>query len=174
MVAVISHELWTSEFGRLDVVGRTLKIATSQYTIIGVAPTGFRGTAEGGAPDVFVPITTIPTNLGPWAQSSYLADYRWDWTSVLVRRKAGINAAVAGRELTAAYVQSRAEARLLNPRVLPDSLAPCDSGSSPLLRRCRESLVQRKSTATHSAPTPRTFTSTASTRFSRSGASTFS
>ena len=123
MVAVISHKLWTSEFGGRDVVGRPLKLAMQQYTIIGVAPDGFRGTAQGGSPDVFVPITTIPANLGAWAQSSYLADYRWDWTSVLVRRKPGIDAAVAGRELTAAYVQSRAAARLLNPRVLPDSVA---------------------------------------------------
>jgi predicted permease len=123
MVAVISHELWVSEFGRNDVIGGTLKIGTIQYRIIGVTPPGFRGTAEGGPPDVFVPITTIPSNFGAWAQSSYLTDYRWDWTSVLVRRKPGFSAAVAGRELTSAYVVSRASARVLNPRMLADSLA---------------------------------------------------
>jgi putative ABC transport system permease protein len=123
MVAVLSHELWSSGFGGDDVIGRRLKIGTLWYTIIGVAPPGFRGAAEGGAPDVFVPITTIPANFGSWAQSSYLADYRWDWVSALVRRKPGVEAAVAGRELTAAYIGSRAAARLLNPRVLPDSIA---------------------------------------------------
>ena len=121
-VAVISHELWTTDFGRGDVIGRRLKVGTTPYTIIGVAPPGFRGTAEAAPPDVFVPITTIPTNLGAWAQSSYLADYRWDWTEVLIRRKAGFDATAVGRELTSAYVASRAAARAINPRVLPDSL----------------------------------------------------
>ena len=121
-VAVISHELWSTDFGRSDVIGRSLKVGTMQYTIVGVAPPSFRGTAEGGPPDVFVPITTIPNNFGAWAQSSYLADYRWDWTEVLVRRKPGVSATAVGRELTTAYVQSRAAARALNPRVLPDSL----------------------------------------------------
>jgi predicted permease len=123
MVAVISHELWSADYARSDVIGRSLKVGGLQYTIIGVAPPGFRGTAEGGPPDVFVPITTIPANFGAWAQSSYLTDYRWDWTSVLVRRKPGVSAVIAGRELTTAYVQSRVAARTLNPRVLPDSLA---------------------------------------------------
>jgi len=122
LVAVISSELWATEFGRGDVIGRRLKIGTSQYTVIGVAPRGFRGTAEGAPPDVFVPITTIPVNLGAWAQSSYLADYRWDWTEVLVRRKPRVDAAAVSRELTAAYVASRALARAINPRVLADSL----------------------------------------------------
>ncbi|HVE36542.1 MAG TPA: ADOP family duplicated permease [Gemmatimonadaceae bacterium] len=121
-VAVISHELWTTDFGRRDVIGRRLKVGMIPYTIIGVAPPGFRGTAEAAPPDVLVPITTIPSNLGSWAQSSYLADYRWDWTEVLVRRKAGFDAASLGRELTSAYVASRASARAINPRVLPDSL----------------------------------------------------
>jgi predicted permease len=122
-VAVISHALWSSDFAQADVIGRPLKVGTITYTIIGVAPADFRGTAEGGPPDVFVPITTIPSILGAWAQSSYLADYRWDWTEVLVRRRSGVSVSAAGRELTAAYIQSRAAARTLNPRVLPDSLA---------------------------------------------------
>jgi predicted permease len=123
MVAVISHALWTTDFGRQYVIGRTLKIATTQYTIIGVAPPGFRGTIGGGSPDVFVPVTTIPANLGAWAQSSYLADYRWDWISMLVRRKPGLSPTDVGRELTSAYIESRAAARALNPRIQPDSLA---------------------------------------------------
>jgi predicted permease len=92
------------------------------YAIIGVAPPEFRGTVAGPAPDVFVPITTIPSNHGEWSQSSYLVNYNWDWTSVLVRRKPGVSTDAASRELTAAYIQSRAAARAVNPRVLPDSL----------------------------------------------------
>ncbi|HEY9225738.1 MAG TPA: ADOP family duplicated permease, partial [Gemmatimonadaceae bacterium] len=121
-VAVISHGLWINDFNAGDVVGRRLKIGKFDFTIIGVAPPGFRGTVAGGPPDVFVPITTIPANMGPGSQSSYLANYNWDWTMVLLRRKPGASDVDVGRELTAAYIRSRASARALNPRVLPDSL----------------------------------------------------
>jgi len=41
---------------------------------------------------------------------------------VLVRLAPGVTTAMADAELTGAYVRSRAEARAINPRVLPDSL----------------------------------------------------
>ena len=122
MVAVISHAMWVSEFNSADGVGRSLKVGMIDYTIIGVTPPEFRGTVVGPAPDVYVPITTIPSNHGSWSQSSYLVNYNWDWAQVLVRRKPGVSAEAVSRELTGAYIQSRAAARAINPRVLPDSL----------------------------------------------------
>ncbi len=121
-VAVLSYALWRNDHDADDVVGRTLKVGKLDYTVIGVAPEGFVGTANGGAPDVFVPITTIPTNLGPWNQHTYFNAYNWDWTMVLVRRKAGVSTERASLDLTQAYIRSRAAARAINPRVLPDSL----------------------------------------------------
>ena len=122
-VAIISHALWASEFGSGDVVGRRLRVGIVDYTIIGVAPPGFVGTLAGAPPDVFVPLTTIPVNLGPYSEGSYLADYSWDWIQVFVRRKSGVSETAAAAVLTASYKRSRASARALNPRVLPDSVA---------------------------------------------------
>jgi putative ABC transport system permease protein len=122
MVAVISHALWRTEFASGEVTGRTLKVGMLDYTIIGVAPPGFVGTAAGGAPDVFVPITTVPANLGPWSLRGYYTEYRWDWTQVLVRRRPGVTVEAAGESLTSAYIRSRAAARIVNPRMLPDSV----------------------------------------------------
>ena len=121
-VAVISHDMWTRELHRADVVGRPLKVGMLDYTIVGVAPGRFVGTVVGTPPDVFVPITTIPANLGPWSEQSYLRDYSWDWTEVLIRRKPGADLIAVSAALTEAYVGSRAAARAINPRVLPDSL----------------------------------------------------
>ena len=123
LVAVISHALWTSEFGAGDVIGRGLKVGMLDYTIIGVAPPRFVGTVAGNPPDVFVPVTTIPANLGAWSRESYLTNYNWDWIEVLVRRKPAVSAVQASAELTGAYVRSRNAARALNPRVRPDSIA---------------------------------------------------
>lgn len=121
-VAVMSHELWRTAFSAGDVIGRALKIGSLTYTIIGVAPRDFVGAFSGKAPELFVPITTIPANLGPWNTQTYYTDYQWDWTDVVVRRKPGVSVAVASADLTHAYIRSRAAARLINPRVMADSL----------------------------------------------------
>ena len=122
LVAVISHAFWTSDYASGDVVGRPLKVGKLGYTIIGVAPPGFVGTVIGPPPDVFVPITTIPANIGAWAENDYYRAYNWDWTEVLVRRKPGVATEAASADLTAAHLRSRAAARAINARVLPDSM----------------------------------------------------
>ena len=122
LVAVISHALWTTDFESGEVLGRTLKVGKLDYTIIGVAPRTFIGTVSGNPPDVFVPITTIPANMGAWAEKDYYRAYNWDWTEVLVRRKPGVDIETASADLTVAYIRSRAAARAVNPRVMPDSL----------------------------------------------------
>jgi putative ABC transport system permease protein len=63
-VAVISHAFWREAFGGADVIGRPLKVGRFVHTIVGVAPAGFVGTVTRRVPDLFVPITTIPANLG--------------------------------------------------------------------------------------------------------------
>jgi predicted permease len=56
-VAVLSHRAWTRHFGAdPTVVGRTIRVATQPYTIIGVAPAEFFGVAPGLDPELFVPI----------------------------------------------------------------------------------------------------------------------
>lgn len=121
-VAVISHSLWRADYAMAEVVGRMIKIGQLDYTIIGVTPEGFVGTVSGAAPDVYVPITTIPRNLGPWNEKNFYLTYSWDWTEVLVRRAPGVTREMATTDLTNAYIRSRALARAINPRVMPDSL----------------------------------------------------
>ena len=122
-VAVMSNALWREAFGEAEVVGQVLKVGTADYTIVGIAPPGFIGAASGGAPDVFVPLTTIPAQLGAWSRDTYHRQYGWDWVQVLVRRRPGTDVDAASVELTEAYIRSRANQRALNPRVLPDSIA---------------------------------------------------
>ena len=123
LVAVLSHQFWSTEFNSSNVVGRHLKVGILDYTIVGVAPRDFAGATAETRPDIFVPLATIPSNLGSESQASFRRDYNWDWVQVLVRRKAGVSGEDASMELTAAYIRSRAAARALNPRVQPDSIA---------------------------------------------------
>jgi predicted permease len=55
-VTVISHRYWEGRFARAsDVVGRTLNIYGTTYTVIGVAPPGFLGESIGQPADLWIP-----------------------------------------------------------------------------------------------------------------------
>jgi len=123
LVTVLSESYWRSEFGSRDVIGQELQVGALRYTIIGVAPEDFVGTAAGRAPELIVPITTIPSNIDKSNAQTYFTMYNWDWMEVLVRRKPGVSEAMANADLTDAYKRSRAVQRQTNPRVLADSIA---------------------------------------------------
>ncbi len=54
---VLTYAYWRSHFeGDRSVVGRTVQLNKSPFTIVGVAPPGFRGTLLFFSPDFFVPI----------------------------------------------------------------------------------------------------------------------
>jgi predicted permease len=56
-VLVLSHECWRVRFASdPQIVGRTVKINGSPFTILGVMPAGFRGTERLLTPDVWVPM----------------------------------------------------------------------------------------------------------------------
>jgi len=55
-VTVISHGYWKRRFGLApDILGRTLTLSATTYTIIGVAPRGFTGEWVGRPADLWVP-----------------------------------------------------------------------------------------------------------------------
>ena len=57
-VVVLSHSAWEQFFARDPrVVGRAITLNARPFTVIGVAPEGFRGTMVGLSLDLFVPIT---------------------------------------------------------------------------------------------------------------------
>jgi len=123
-VAVLAYPMWRSDFGGRNVVGEQLRIGIAQYTIIGVAPEGFVGTANNGSePDLFIPITTVPANISPTDRGAFFTSYSWDWTEIVVRRRAGVSDEAATADLTNAFIQSRRAQRAINPVLTPDSIA---------------------------------------------------
>ena len=58
-VAVLSHAFWTRRFGASpDAIGRTVALNDHPFTIVGVAPDGFRGLLAPLAGDFWVPLAT--------------------------------------------------------------------------------------------------------------------
>jgi len=59
--AVLSYASWQSRFaGDPDVVGRVIRVKGRAFTILGVAPEGFRGTELFFVPDLWVPMMMQP------------------------------------------------------------------------------------------------------------------
>ena len=122
-VAVLDHGYWERELGGKNVIGQSIHIGTITYTIVGVAAKGFVGVATEQSPAAYVPITTVPANDNPSSLNTYFTGYRWDFTSMLVRRRAGVSANQATADLTQAFVKSRDAARIQMPTVAPATVA---------------------------------------------------
>jgi putative ABC transport system permease protein len=104
-VAVLSHALWTTQFGaRRDVLGATLRIDAVEYTIIGVTPEGFVGLWPYRPPVAFVPLATYARSEGPpdWA-TTYGHSFG---IGPIVRRKPDVTIAQASADLTNALRRS--------------------------------------------------------------------
>jgi predicted permease len=57
-VAVLSYDFWKHRFqGDPGIVGRTVRINTHPYTVIGVAPEGFRGLESWYRSDIWLPLS---------------------------------------------------------------------------------------------------------------------
>ncbi len=123
-VAVLGYDYWQSGFGGREVIGESLRIQNLDYQVIGVAPRGFVGVAEGEAPDLFIPITTYAgSQAGNDDRRNYATGYNWGWMSILVRRNPGVTTAEASADLSTAYVRSWNAERELSPGTPPVEIA---------------------------------------------------
>ncbi|MFW6079269.1 MAG: ABC transporter permease [Gemmatimonadota bacterium] len=58
---VVSHRLWRSVWGgSRSLVGRAIRVNDSPYTVVGVAPKGFRGAELPGRTDLWFPAAALP------------------------------------------------------------------------------------------------------------------
>lgn len=105
-VVVLAHRFWQSEFGGArDVVGKTIAIGPSIYTIIGVAPPRFAA-ADNIAPVAFIPITAAAVDGFGNIWEKYRKTYNISWLEIIARRKPGVTIEAANADLTEAYRQS--------------------------------------------------------------------
>jgi len=99
-VAVISHGLWRRRFGADPaVIGKTISLNAYRYTVIGVAPSEFTGTARGTVNDIYVPIMMLKQtypNIG-----DALNNRNARWLQLIGRLKPGVNRQQAQAALAA-------------------------------------------------------------------------
>ena len=125
-MAVLAFAFWQTRYGgRNDVLGSTLQIGPTVYTIVGVAPEGFFGLWPTQRPMAFIPVSC---HASAWAamrlrNESWWSTYQWTWMSMLVQRKPGVSLATATADLSNALLKSYTAQLATSPGMTPLALA---------------------------------------------------
>src|SRR5499427_3400853 len=107
-VVILSHSLWVNKFGSdRSIGGRTLTLNATSYTVIGVAPRGFKGTFTfGNGEQVWIPVSMYPQVLAGFFKDNF-NDRRFLTTIVFGRLKDGVslNKAEASLKTIASHLE---------------------------------------------------------------------
>jgi predicted permease len=109
-VAVLSHQFWTTRFsGDPSVVGKQVNINNVAFTVVGVTPPGFSGTANvGSSLDVSIPLAWEPQVAG---ERSNLRGSGYWWLRLMGRLQPGATIEQAQTTLAGPFQQSVLEHR---------------------------------------------------------------
>jgi predicted permease len=91
-VAVLSYSLWVNKFGSdPNVINKTLTLNATSYSVVGVAPRGFKGAFTfGNAEQVWLPVSMYPHVLAGFFKDNF-NDRRFLATAVTGRLKDGVS-----------------------------------------------------------------------------------
>jgi predicted permease len=111
-VAVVSHHFWRQQLGGdPGVVGRTITLNGSSFTVIGVAPESFTGTDTGVQPELWVPMA-MNRQIKRDAELNWYEQRRGLFVNTIGRLRPGVSLAGAQAEMTA--IARRLEQEYLN------------------------------------------------------------
>jgi len=147
---VLSHGFWQRRFGgRPDVLGRTIVLRNTAFTIIGVAARGFVGETAGQQPDVWLPLRLQPLVLPGRDRLHDTPPEKSMWLHVFGRLKPGVTPAQAEARANAIFqaglesfygaeAQGERRRELLDQRL---QVWPGGRGASPTRRQFSQSLT---------------------------------
>jgi predicted permease len=149
-VAVLQYSFWQNRFaGRRDLVGSTIRLNGTPFTVLGVADPRFEGIDAGIPTNLWVPVTMKPVVTPTWDE---LDNERYSWFYLFGRLAPGVTMDQAQASLRVLYRQ-RQEEELKGPgfQQFPEtreaflrqtfSVIPAARGPSNLRRRFEQPLV---------------------------------
>jgi predicted permease len=139
-VAVISHSAWQRRFNGASVIGKQLALNGIPFTVIGVGPANFRGTAQVAQEfDVIVPMSTYDSV----NRSTQAASPNYWWILVMARLHSGVRLEQVRPAADLIVKRTTAEARpQLTPADLPRvALEPGNRGQTESRDSVREPLT---------------------------------
>jgi predicted permease len=99
-VAVVGYTAWQSRFGGVsDILGQTITLNETAFTVIGVAPKGFKGVYAVFGPDLWIP-SMMAKQLLPAQQSHALGDRGLPLFTGIGRLRPGVMLQQAQAELS--------------------------------------------------------------------------
>ncbi|MBX7186797.1 MAG: ABC transporter permease [Vicinamibacteria bacterium] len=106
-VAVLSEAFWRRRFGGdASVVGTVVRVNTTAFTVVGVAPRGFFGTSLENVPDIWLPLTMAVETAPMLRQFEPFTRRGFTWIHLIGRLHDGVSAS-----------QVRAQFETINRRV---------------------------------------------------------
>jgi len=125
-VVVLGHTFWRQSFASDPaIIGKTLMLNGTNYTVIGVAPTGFAGLLVGFEPDFWAPATMVEQITG---DKGRLGNWQGHWLLAVGRLKPDASVSVARAEVSVLEHQIELThpdlKRNLDATVFPATLIP--------------------------------------------------
>ena len=103
-VVVLSYQLWETQFAAdRSIIGKTIEIDKNPFTVVGVAPQGFKGTQTGTRADLWVPAVMIQEFTT--GNGNLLEDRNIAWLMSIGRLKPGVTRAQAQADLSNIFGQ---------------------------------------------------------------------
>jgi predicted permease len=140
-LVVVSDSWWAKETGRdPSVIGRTINIGATAYTVIGITPREFFGTTVGEAPDMWVPLA-MEEQLPPGRKGRNKDLFQS--LNLIARLKDGVTRAQAEAEVNVLFKQTLqeyagaepSEEKLRDIQGARIELTPAGSGLSELRKK---------------------------------------
>ncbi len=126
-VAVLSYDFWTRRFAQdPNILGKTFRIGSDRFEIVGVGPKGFIGTEPGDLTDIFIPAMM---------NTQAINSPGWSWFRIWMRPKPGWTADQVRQVLQGGFLPEQLEQK---QRLL---LLPAAAGASNLQRQYRRPLL---------------------------------
>ena len=103
-VVVLNYGYWKRQFGGSpSAIGKTVRLNSVPFTIIGVADSRFDSLSPGRVYDVWVPLSVLPQiNRHPWVKARATDIYSW-WLVVIGRLKPGVGRLQAQAAVTTVF-----------------------------------------------------------------------
>ena len=141
-VLVLSHAYWQRHFaGAPNIVGRTLTVNGTPFTVIGVARRGFFGTRPGFGPDVWAPLMMVQPLSGGGLRPLQRDN---NYIEMIVRLDADVDVRQAQAAATTFYRNWLDDGRTTKQRPDPApvlQLTPANTGHSLLRGQYRQPLL---------------------------------
>jgi len=130
--ATLSYKYWSRQFGNdASVIGRQVNINNVAFTVVGVTPPGFDGTAQvGTSQDVTIPIAWEPQISG--GRSMTRGAGIW-WLRMMGRLKPGATIEQAQTKFAATFLQSVIEHRAARQSTMQTPLRTLQPNDYPVL-----------------------------------------